>query len=803
VNKIRHQAAGLAGTLLLVAGVIQAGSGAGRADAASTVTVSVWPQVQYQTVQGWGTSLAWWAEATAGWSLSARQSLADALFSPTEGIGLNVARYNLGGVTPDDTCASQFRPGAAVPSFETSSGSYDWSADPGQLWWLQEAQDLGANDLAGVAYSPPAWMTVSGCSAGAATASTSNLAPAQYAAYGSYLATVAQHFHNTLGLTLQTIAPFNEPDGNWTDAGQQEGMSLPASAQNTLIQQIHSSLAAAGAVGYSQLSAPESVNSNHVTTWLRGPNAAYSSAALADIAQVNTHDYASQEGGSVYGTAQALGKPVMMSEWGAAATSSTASDMSAGITLSERILKNEQQMHPASWVIWQAVDGGPAGSGLGACDDVWGLACADLSSSSNQQVTYPARYWVMGNYSKFVRPGATVIEDSDPGTLAAYDAGDDTLTLVTTNATSGAQDYSYDLSGFGAVSGSATPYQTTASEQLDQLAPVAISGDSLTATLPAQSVTTFVIPGVSYGGPGAATGVDDAVAGTGTDQFDYTGSGWQHCSGSACGDPQDLYDGTTSWDGRAGDSVSFRFTGVQARLYGVVDTNEGIGDVSVDGGAATEIDFYAHSRAGDALVWQSPLLAPGSHTVTLRVSGTRNPQSSANLIALDRAEVRAQPQPAAGGLVTSDTTATIRGNFTGQAGLEFTTGASPVTVTALGRADLPGDTQPHTVSLYQAGSGALVASAQVQTGAAADPDPLGFSYQDLASPVTLAAGTSYVLVSSETSGGDPFFDADTVVGLASGFTDEGPAWRSGSSGAFTVYASNPGRSYGPVSLLTG
>ena len=83
------------------------------------------------------------------------------------GIGLNVARYNLGGVTPDDTCASTFRAGAAVPSFETSSGSYDWSADPGQLWWLQEAQDLGANDLAGVAYSPPAWMTVSGCSAGA------------------------------------------------------------------------------------------------------------------------------------------------------------------------------------------------------------------------------------------------------------------------------------------------------------------------------------------------------------------------------------------------------------------------------------------------------------------------------------------------------------------------------------------------------------------------------------------------------------------------------------------------------------
>ena len=77
------------------------------------------------------------------------------------------------------------------------------------------------------------------------------------------------------------------------------------------------------------------------------------------------------------------------------------------------------------------------------------------------------------------------------------------------------------------------------------------------------------------------------MTGTGPDQFGYSGSGWQHCSGSACGDPQDLYDGTTSWDGQAGDSVTFRFSGVQARLYGVVDTNEGIGDVSVDGGTPT------------------------------------------------------------------------------------------------------------------------------------------------------------------------------------------------------------------------
>ena len=634
----------IAAAILSAGALATAAHTGGPARAGATSTVRVDPQVQYQTIQGWGTSLAWWAEVAGKWSLANRQTLATMLFSPTKGIGLNAVRYNVGGVTPGDTCSSNFRPGAAVPSFEPSAGSYDWSADPAQLWWLQEAQDLGANQLTGVAYSPPAWMTVSGCSAGANTANTDNLASPNYQAYANYLAAVAEHFHNTLGLTLQTIAPFNEPDGNWSSSVDQEGMSLQPSSQNALIKTIHNTLSADGAAPYSQLSAPESFNSDNVSAWLRGPGAAYDSTAIADIAQINTHDYASQEGGSVYGAGQALGKPIMMSEWGASAASSTATDMSAGITLSERILKNEQEMHPASWVIWQALDGGPPGSGLGACNDLWGLACGNLSASSSQHVTYPARFWVMGNYSKYVRPGATVIGSSDTNTLAAYNRGDSTLTLVTTNPSSSAESYSYGLSGFSSVGASATPYQTTATEELAALSPVNVSHKSFSTTLPAQSVTTFVIPDASYSGPGAAAEIDDAAQGRGMNEFGYSGSGWQHCSASACSDPHDLYHGTMSWDARAGDSVTFRFSGVQARLYGVLDTNEGIGHVSVDG-TRSDIDFYAHSRAGDSLVWQSPLLAPGTHTITLTVSGRKNPQSTGDKIALDRAEVRARPAP--------------------------------------------------------------------------------------------------------------------------------------------------------------
>jgi O-glycosyl hydrolase len=771
------------------------------AAAATAVAVHVYPQTRYQTVEGWGTSLAWWTEATGPWSLSNRQALADRLFDPVKGIGLNVARYNIGGYTPSDTtaCPSPFRVGGAVPSYEPTSGMYDWSQDPGQRWWLQAARDRGASQVSGIAYSPPGWMTVSGCSAGANRSRTDNLAAANYPAFATYLATIARHFHDSFGLTLSSIAPFNEPDASWTDTGSslQEGMYLAPGSQNALTKVVHDRLSADGVLQYSHLSAPESLDSDHVTSWLSGPGAAYDATAISDIVQVDTHDYANREGGSAYGTAQRLGKRLQMSEWGTGALSASADEMSAGLSLSERILKNQREMHPSSWVIWQALDGG---SNAGSINDVWGLAFADLGPSSNQVVSYPARFWVMGNYSKFVRPGATVIANSDVNTLTAYDAGTSTLTLVTTNAGTAPMDYSYDLSTFGATGAAATPYRTSATEQLSQLAPVPIMNGSLAASLPARSVTTFVLPGVNFGGAGAPAEVDDATQGTGLAQFDYRGSGWHHCSGTACGDPQDLYGGTTSWDGTAGDSVTFRFSGVRLGLYGVVDNNEGIGSVSVDGGPASEVDFYSKQRRGNSLVWESEPLSAGAHTVTISVSGARNPQSSNAWIALDRAEAWPAPVGAPGSLVTETVTGTIRSDFTGEVGMEFTTGANPIVASALGRTSMAADTQPHTVSLYRASDGSLIASASAPVGAAA-PDGLGFVYGRLSSPVTLAANTSYVLLSSETSGGDSWFDLDTSVRLASGARTEGPAYRPSGGGPFTVYTSVPGASYGPVNLL--
>lgn len=151
-----------------------------------------------------------------------------------------------------------------------------------------------------------------------------------------------------------------------------------------------------------------------------------------------------------------------------------------------------------------------------------------------------------------------------------------------------------------------------------------------------------------------ATIIDDSTTGTGTNQFNYVGGGWQHCSN--CG--SNLYDQTNSWDSTANDYVTVAFNGTQIKFYGVQDVLHGIGAVSIDGGAETNIDFYASQRAGDVLLWTSPLLSSGNHTFKLRVTGSKNPNSTNYFAVPDRVDVIAGTGLAA----PTGLTATVEGS---------------------------------------------------------------------------------------------------------------------------------------------
>ena len=259
-------------------------------------TVSITPAQQYQTIQGWGTSMAWWANTIGGWSDSQRNALADALYSPSKGIGLNVVRYNFGADGPGNVCHDQMGEGRNVPSFEPTQGNYVWTNDANQLWFAKAAKERGANLFEGFVNSAPAWMLLNSCTAGGASGAD-NLSPAHYNDFASYLATIAQHFHKNFGITLQTVEPFNEPLGTWwTSSGTQEGMYVTHSTQNTVIPLVASALAANGASAYTSIAAPDDSSVN----WSVGDYNSYSSSTRADIAQWNTHSYSGNDSDRAY-----------------------------------------------------------------------------------------------------------------------------------------------------------------------------------------------------------------------------------------------------------------------------------------------------------------------------------------------------------------------------------------------------------------------------------------------------------------------------------------------------------------------
>src|ERR1022692_1477794 len=67
--------------------------------ASAQYTAIVNPAVQNQTLEGWGTSLSWFANGVGSWPEPVRSNLIDSLFAaPPDGLGLTYARYNIGEV---------------------------------------------------------------------------------------------------------------------------------------------------------------------------------------------------------------------------------------------------------------------------------------------------------------------------------------------------------------------------------------------------------------------------------------------------------------------------------------------------------------------------------------------------------------------------------------------------------------------------------------------------------------------------------------------------------------------------------
>src|SRR5207248_1803418 len=128
--------------------------------------------------------------------------------------------------------------------------------------------------------------------------------------------------------------------------------------------------------------------------------------------------------------------------------------------------------------------------------------------------------------------------------------------------------------------------------------------------------------------------VDDGMQGDIANTLIYTGTGWTHCTN--CGD-----DGTLSDDATAGDTATVTFTGTRVALYGVSGPGQGIAALSISGGTETLVDSYNPVASRFQLLWASPPLEPGQHTLQVRVTGTHFERSGGSDVAIDRVDIGA------------------------------------------------------------------------------------------------------------------------------------------------------------------
>lgn len=143
--------------------------------------------------------------------------------------------------------------------------------------------------------------------------------------------------------------------------------------------------------------------------------------------------------------------------------------------------------------------------------------------------------------------------------------------------------------------------------------------------------------------------------------------------------------------------------------------------------------------------------------------------------------------------VTAQTLGTSRNNFSGDVGFQLTVGSQDLTATKLGRWIISGNNQSHTMNIYNSGCTSIGSVSVNASGATAGQ----YLYGTLSSPVTLSAGATYYITSSETSGSDSFYDSDTTITPTSAGSVPNAVFN---EGAGCQPFSSANNSYGPVNF---
>ncbi len=386
----------------------------GSGSASQTITIN--PATTYQSMTGFGASFTD-SSAWLVYNSPLRNTIMTKLFDPTQGIGLDFLRQPIGA---SDFARSvySYDDGASDPTLSRFSISHD---NAYILPILQQAKQLNSGvTIMATPWSPPGWMKTSGNMIGG------SLNTANFQVYANYLVKFLQAYQ-AAGVPVALLTPQNEPEYS---PGNYPGSTMSSGDEATFIGSylgpaIHNAGLSTQIIAYDHnwddTNYPESILGN--------------STAASYTAGIAWHCYAGTPPAQTTVHNAYPSKDAYFTECSGSQSSNPANTFSDSLDWqTENLIIGATRNWAKSVVTWNmALD--PSGGPSMNCTTCTGAVTVNNTSGT---ATYNAEYYVLGQASKFVKPGAVRIDSNTFGSGnledVAFKNPDGSHALVVLNA---------------------------------------------------------------------------------------------------------------------------------------------------------------------------------------------------------------------------------------------------------------------------------------------------------------------------------------------------------------------------------
>lgn len=397
----------------------------------------------FQTIKGFAASDCWTPAFVGKYWTNNRNEIAELLFSSEitdgqpKGIGLSMWRVNMGGGSMEQGDESGIsNVSRRAESYLNDDLTLDWTRCEGQRYFMEQAKELGCDQFVLFSNTPPVQYTKNG-KGFSSESNKSNLKEDCYDDFAAYMADVAAHYTSE-GYNITHISPINEPQFSWNDGGQ-EGSPWTNDEAAHLLRELDNALTERGLS--TDILPGEAAEWTYLYTTKDDPNRSKvveaffepsSSAYIGDLTHVKSliggHSYwtdgtwdgmrnarkrmaqtAGQYGLEVWQTEWSmLGDNYSSTEFGSYDTATT---MDIALYMSRVIHNDLTVAGVTSWSYWTSMDISQWGQKdrfllISLIPNGWTGDGGDTGLLRNGG-SYQAMptLWVLGNYSRFIRPG--------------------------------------------------------------------------------------------------------------------------------------------------------------------------------------------------------------------------------------------------------------------------------------------------------------------------------------------------------------------------------------------------------------